>query len=224
MTNKNMTNKKTASIIINIGVALLEIAALILTICTHGAGLLTYYTNDSNIFALFACAILAGYQIREAKSGKAVPNWALWLKYTAACLLTVTFLVVACMLAPMNGAQGYVMMMFSGSLFLQHFFCPLVVLFSFIFLEPAPQFTMKDTWYALIPTGVYAVILVILNLVRKVTGPYPFLKVYDQPVWASILWIIVIGGAAFLVAWGVRAANAKRAKRLAAHQQTPQEK
>ena len=31
-------------------------------------------------------------------------------------------------------------------------------------------------------------------------GPYPFLMVYKQPVWASVLWLIAIPGGAYLIA------------------------
>jgi len=32
-------------------------------------------------------------------------------------------------------------------------------------------------------------------------GPYPFLRVNEQPVYMSVLWVAVIMGGAYLLAW-----------------------
>ena len=53
---------------------------------------------------------------------------------------------------------------------------------------------------ALLPTLVYALVLVILNLAKLVDGPYPFLKVYQQPVYMSCIWVLAILGGAYLIA------------------------
>ena len=52
----------------------------------------------------------------------------------------------------------------------------------------------------MIPPVLYAAVIVTLNLTRTVRGPYPFLLVYEQPVWASLLWAGVILGTAWLIA------------------------
>ena len=36
---------------------------------------------------------------------------------------------------------------------------------------------------------------------RVVEGPYPFLRVYEQPVYMSIIWVIVILGSAYGIAF-----------------------
>ena len=50
-----------------------------------------------------------------------------------------------------------------------------------------------------------------LNMV----GPYPFLHVYEQPVWASVLWFIAIPGGAYLIALLLRFGRRRCAKKLA---------
>ena len=53
----------------------------------------------------------------------------------------------------------------------------------------------------MLPTLIYALILMALNLMRVVEGPYPFLRVYEQPVYMSIIWVIVILGSAYGIAF-----------------------
>lgn len=56
---------------------------------------------------------------------------------------------------------------------------------------------------ALAPTLAYALAAILLNLCRIIEGPYPFLMVYAQPWYASVMWCIVILGIAGLLASGV---------------------
>ena len=41
--------------------------------------------------------------------------------------------------------------------------------------------------------------MLILNGARVLDGPYPFLRVYNQPVWATVLWIAGIYLGTFLL-------------------------
>lgn len=51
----------------------------------------------------------------------------------------------------------------------------------------------------------YLAAAVILNILRVMEGPYPFLLVYAQPWYLSVLWCVVILGIAAILALGVRA-------------------
>ena len=46
----------------------------------------------------------------------------------------------------------------------------------------------------------YAVILMMLNILWIADGPYPYLRVYEQPVWASVLWGLAILGSTYGIA------------------------
>ena len=35
------------------------------------------------------------------------------------------------------------------------------------------------------------------------SGPYPFLRVYDQPIWTPACWFVAIAGGAYLVALAI---------------------
>ena len=81
-----------------------------------------------------------------------------------------------------------------------HLLCPVLGLLAFLFAEDHSQLRLRHTLYAMIPTVLYAAVIVTLNLTRTVRGPYPFLLVYEQPVWASLLWAALILGTAWLIA------------------------
>ena len=125
------------------------------------------------------------------------------VKYMATCAIALTFLVVIFVLIPLAGLNSAVDKLFTEAKLYHHFLCPLIACLSFVILEKQPELRFKDTLYALIPTAVYAVIMTILNILRAVEGPYPFFKVYEQSVFISCVWFVVILGAAYGIAVGV---------------------
>ena len=87
----------------------------------------------------------------------------------------------------------------NGGLFL-HLLCPLIAFFSFTFFERHEiDNTFKNNLRAVYFTIIYGVILIALNIQRIVVGPYPFLKIYEQSVLASVIWIIAILGGTILL-------------------------
>ena len=68
------------------------------------------------------------------------------------------------------------------------------------FLKKEPHLDAKSAFTATIPTLIYAIVLIILNILGVVDGPYPFLRVMNQPVYMSFVWFIVIVGGAFFLA------------------------
>lgn len=199
-----------AALVLNAAVVVLELIGLSLSVGSHGAGLFQFYTEDSNIFALASSLLFCVYAIKGCRDkSAAVPRWVHLLKYISACCLAVTFIVVITVLAPMAGEDGYRFMLFGGSMLYHHFLCPVIALISFIFFEKEPRLEAKSGLYALIPTLVYAFIVLALNILRVIEGPYPFFHVYEQPLYASVLWFIGIIGGAYALAWLVRFLNAR---------------
>jgi hypothetical protein len=190
--------KKKIDLILNIAIVVMEIIATTLSITRNGLALFQFYTEDSNMFAGLVYLIYSYYLIKK----KDIPEWLNILKFTATCILMVTFLVVIFVLAPiMNG--GYVVFLLYGSMLYQHLLCPIVLFVSYVFLEKH-NITNKYLYYSLITTIIYAIVSVILNILKFINGPYPFLHVYNQPVFVSILWIIGILGGAYLIALSIK--------------------
>ena len=66
-----------------------------------------------------------------------------------------------------------------GNMFEHHLLCPLLSLFSFMFLEDY-KLKLNNIKYPVIITTIYGFILILLNIFKVIDGPYPFLRVYNQ--------------------------------------------
>ena len=206
------------SLILNLSIFIMEIIGLSLSISNHGLALFQFYTEDSNIFAMLVSGIYSIFIIINLKNNtNAFPTWVRLIKYMSVCCLTVTFIVVIFVLAPMAGDNGYKFMLFSSSMLYHHFLCPIVAFLSFVGFESTTSLKKIYTLYALIPTCLYAGITIILNIAKVLTGPYPFLRVYEQPIYMSILWCIIILGTAFILALLIRIVSNAIFKKVSAN-------
>ena len=115
----------------------------------------------------------------------------------------LTFLTVVFVLAPMYGPDGHYVMLLTSSMLYNHFLNPVTALLSFVLLERAPALPRRAVGRAMIPTLVYGGIMLAANVAKVYKGPYPFLYVYEQPLWTSCMWVVVILGGALLIAWAV---------------------
>lgn len=210
---KQERNQLAVDFILNLSIVALETAAMAGSFADINWRMFKFYTQDSNLLALIACAVLAVCDARALRQQKAVPLFAKVLKYTAVNCLAVTFLVVSCILSPMLysvGQNGLQQMVFANfqSLFM-HVICPLTAVASFLFFEPEPSMGKNVIRFALLPTLLYAAIALTLNITNLMHGPYPFLQVYNQSLYISILWVVTIFGGATLLAWMLWKGNQK---------------
>jgi hypothetical protein len=202
--------KQSISLAINILIVIAEILGLILSIKPHGWGMYKYYTQDSNLFALIVCAIYSVHTVLLIKNKiSEIPKWLRALKYIATCCLAVTLIVVIFILAPMSGEGGLKVFLFSGSMLYYHLICPVAAIIVFIFFEEGLELNTKNAFLAMIPTITYAAIFLTLNIMKVLEGPYPFLYVYEQPFYMSVIWFVVILGGAYFIAWLTLFANAR---------------
>ena len=221
-----MKSKEIFGFYSNVLMVILELVGLINMLCHGNARNFIFYTTLSNTFALITSAVYVVGYCRFCKKAKmdnldnvnldnevspnklkiiSLPRYIRTLRFMSSICLTVTFVVVMVVLLPQYLPQGTAYKyLFSGSQTIFHVICPLLSLLSFFTFEKGLLNTI-DVYLATLPTILYGIIFVILNVVKVVEGPYPFLKVYDQPVYASILYFIGILGSAFafskLVHW-----------------------
>lgn len=201
-----------AALALNLAMVVLEIIGAAMSWRQLGVWMFQFYTQDSNLLALAACALLAAFQLRALRTGAEIPLWAQRLKYAAVCCLSVTFLVVVLVLAPMTGG-AYGMLLFESTMLYHHLLCPLAAFFGFMLFEKQPALRRID---ALLPAGLtflYAAVLTALNIARVVDGPYPFLRVYAQSVPMSVLWALVMLGGTETLSWGLYALHGRRARK-----------
>lgn len=192
-------NKKVLSIVFNSLIVVLEIVGVLVTFSMNKRIGFEFYTEDSNILMLITSLLFLIFTLKNKK----IPSQLKMLKYISTICLTVTFLVVVFLLAPMYNFS-YRYLLFHGGLLYQHFLCPLLSIITFIFFDNLESYSRKDNFKGLSFTIVYAVVLIILNLLGIVDGPYPFLRVNSQSALMSVIWFIVIMGAAYLIALAIR--------------------
>lgn len=190
-----MTRKKLfAFLIINILIIIFETIGLIITFSEIGLKALQYYTNLSNIFLLDTAIINSIFAIRSILNKKAeIPKLVWSLFYASVSATTLTFLVVVFILSWMYGDLWFVLT--KSAMLYTHTICPLLGIICFTIFAPN-IFKRKSALYATSLTTLYAIVAMTANIARVWYGPYPFLYVYDQPIWVSITWgIILLTGA-----------------------------
>ena len=201
------------AVAINFAIFVLEVVGIFLSAFAYGWGLFVYYTQLSNIFALLVSASFVTYGICVIVSKSyIIPLWLKLLRFMVTCCLAVTMIVVFVVLIPMIGEGGFRLMVLVNATPYHHLICPLLSIISFIFFELKPELNLKHTVLALVPTIIYGLVMFLLNLLRVVEGPYPFLLVYNQPWFMTIVWAIAIFGLAYTIGWALYFANAKVGK------------
>ena len=93
---------------------------------------------------------------------------------------------------------NYSYMLFYQELILHHLICPILSIITFIFFDNI-KIEKNNIKYGISFTLIYAFIIIILNILKIVIGPYPFLMVYNQPIYMSIIWFILIVGLSYLI-------------------------
>ena len=192
-------NKKKVSLILNVLIVILEIIGFIVTYKINSKISYVYYTEDSNILALFTCLIFVCFLLTNKK----IPKWLSIMKYISTICLSITFLVVLFILTPMYGFD-FKFMFFSDALIFQHLLCPILSIITFVMFDDLGSFDKKDSFLGIGLTLLYTFILVILNLLDVVYGPYPFLKVKNQTILMSFIWFIVIIGFSYFISIALR--------------------
>ena len=201
---KDESKRAGIAYILNVILFIFGVAGLIITLKNMEIGeMFSYYTQDSNIFSMLVSGVYLFYIKKE------IPGWLRKLRFAATVSLMLTFTVVILVLGPMYGVESYPWLFFHGANFFYHVSCPILSFISCILFEKNGRIIMKDTVIAIIPTLIYALILIILNVLNVVHGPYPFLYVHEQPVFMSIIWGIVIPGIAWMIALLIKALRNK---------------
>lgn len=173
--------------------ALMGMGSVIYSTIVHGPQMLQYYTELSNLFGAAAAGIMAYYLFR----GYETPLWLKRFRFIGVCLTTVTFLVVIFVLAPQF---GFLWILFSGQMKFTHTLCPLLSALLFVLYEKEPPLRKKDCVLAVLPTVLYGAVTLTLNYMKLMYGPYPFLHVYEQPWFMTVIWVIIMFGGNYLIA------------------------
>lgn len=173
----------------------------------RGIAAAQYYTQLSNILLFIAAIILEVFLLRKIIKKTTIPRWVGLTLFSAVAATTVTIVVVLTILSWQVGDLGW--LLFNGSMLFTHTLCPTLGIILFAVFNPC-EFKKTDARYAMIFTLGYAVVALVLNIAKIWHGPYPFLWVYEQPIWASVMWVVVILAGAFGLAKLLLLPNIKR--------------
>ena len=192
----------------NAAIVVMEAIGLTMATLNRRGTTFQYYTQLSNLFLMitsiiniiFAARVLAGKR-------KDIPRIANLLSYSAICTTTVTLFVVLFVLSWMVGDLVWILT--SGSMIFTHTLCPILAIIMFVYFAPE-KLGKRAALFALMPTIAYAIVAMIMNITRLWYGPYPFLLVYNQPVWASIAWSVGILSGAYGIARALLVPNLKK--------------
>ena len=192
-------------------------------IIRQNGGFFEYYTVDSNLIAAAASMTFVICALKDR-----FPKWLRTFRYMATSMLLVTMFVVLLILCPMAGAKAP--MLFHDSMLFQHLLCPLLSIYSFIYLESGcyencngkPEncvgesmgngerknvgkgIEKKDNILIVVPTVIYGLVIMTLNGLYLLDGPYPFVRVHDQSVLMTVFWIVAIAIGAYLLGFVTR--------------------
>lgn len=209
------TKAHRTAFVLNVAIVALEMVGFAITFARpDGADYLKYYTQQSNLLLLAACFAAAMFQWPAFQHGRGIPAWVRLLKYVATCCIAVTLTVVVFVLSPSEaatgGCTGYFDTLWGGTNFYFHFVCPILAIANFVLFEKNDDFRPTVALLALLPTVLYAAVAMTLNIARLTVGPYFFLHVYEQPVYMSVVWCVVVLGGAYALAYALYRANQTR--------------
>lgn len=192
--------KLITSLVLHLFIAVSEAVVLWRLFRKEGAHVLIFYTTDSNLFAMCVSVLYAVFAVKVLTGGAGLENAASsgllsalqMLRYMAATGLTITFLVVVFVLSRAEECGGLKHLLLDDSMLFTHFLCPVASMISFLFLEDTSLLGKNAVFICLIPTLCYAILAIVMNLVRRWEGPYPFLKIYENGWKKSLLWIVIL--------------------------------
>ncbi len=168
----------------------MEARGLYISIVRRKWGILIYYTQLSNIMATISTVLLL--LLGDTQMVIAI-------RYLSAVMLLMTALVTVFVLIPLGGDPKK--LLFSGNGIYHHTLCPILFLILYIFTEGHPARSMAVL--PVVVTMIYGFVMLYLNYVQKVDGPYPFFRVRNQTVKATVIWFIVLFMAIVSLSFGL---------------------
>ena len=100
--------RKLISLALNLSILYMETIAMPISWDYGHELVFTMYTELSNMFNVAVCALVALCQLLDLFTGRELPRWVKQLKFWSTSCLTMTFLTVVFILAPMYGRQRLV--------------------------------------------------------------------------------------------------------------------
>ena len=161
-------------------------------VSTSGVDIFRFFTIDGNIFIVFSSIVVIGYIItsffKEIKNYKVA--YVIELMGVVSALLI--FLTVVFILLPAYGTsllKGYKMIVL-------HATNPILCCIAFLLFNEE-NISKRLSLLGIVPMSLYGVVALTLCFTKVWTGyliPYPFLRVYQNPWWETLLYLFIMYG------------------------------
>lgn len=172
--------------VLNLVIVIFEIVAFIKSLKGRSfKNILIYYTQISNFIAFISSLMLVVLGMRY---------YVEVIRYLSVCMLIMTFLVTACILVPMTRFKKAKELLFSGSGLFHHLLIPVISTLTYLFLEKKVSLSWIVLPVAI--TLIYGLVMLYLNYIKKVEGPYPFFMIRSMggkltTIWMAALLVVV---------------------------------
>ena len=178
--------KKKVALVLNVLLIIFEIIGFIITYKVGEDITPALYTEDSNLICLIASIMYVIYYFNGKSSNKIVHIF----RFMTTLNLLLTFFITLFLL---SREYGLYEMMIQNEFIFFHTLCPIVSFISYLFFEKY-RATKGDIMYkGAMFTCVYSIVVYTLNILKVIEGPYPFLKVYEQPITQTVVTILGMG-------------------------------
>ena len=168
----------------NLLIIFLELIGLRLSYRHVGKWMVIYYTEISNFLSLIASILFV--------LGMDASVW----RYLSTCMLCLTFLVSLLVLSPQGGLKETMLV---GECLYHHTLIPVLSLVSYVFWEGH-----SGLWHVpVLITVFYGLLMIFLNLIGKIEGPYEFLMIKRNGAKATFIWTILLIIVILLVSSGI---------------------
>ena len=147
-----------------------------------------FFTDDSNLILLLSSILYVILIPINCKNDLTLHILSI-IRYVATTFLIITFIIVVCVLGPVQGDWKF--LLFTDKMIFFHLFCPIISCVSFFF-EDNSKFVFFDTFIPLIILIIYGIISIIMNLCDVYVGPYVFLEVKNQKWYLTVIYLVLI--------------------------------
>lgn len=132
-----------------------------------------FFTVDSNVLMGLIALLYAVYLVLLL-AGKidAIPHWLHVLKLVGTVGVSLTFLTVVAFLAPFVAPTFW--SLFNNASFFMHFLTPVLSIVVYVFFEDTDDVRFRETFWGLVPMGVYAIFYSVNALTHAVDGKVPY--------------------------------------------------
>lgn len=148
------------------------------------------FTVNSNILAAISSFAVIPYAIDGIRKKEYIlPDWVVVFMMTGTTAVALTFLVSLFILSPVKGF----VLIFTGSRFFLHGVCPILNILAFCIFVTSHKITVKQSFFALIPVGIYAAVYFVMVVVipKELGGWDDFYGFATRmPLWISATLIL----------------------------------